>query len=125
MKSGVPLPMVVGNGFGPKSRWAIVCGSPLYQTPSCDVSPKTTSGEGEKPWTLMPAGSGIVGPLTVRVALVTATTFQEGLGPIWRTWPYTKPSVSHEPPSVRVSVRPLTEKRPAPKDAVSACTDSP
>src|SRR5579864_905455 len=49
MKSGVPLPSWVGNGFDPKSRWVIVCGSPLYQMPSCDVLPYTTSGEGAKP----------------------------------------------------------------------------
>ncbi len=109
MKSGVPLPIVVGNGFGPKSRWVMVCGSPLYQTPSCDVSAYTTSGDGEKPWTFMPVVSPMAGPLTVRVDDVTATTFHAGLGPICRTWPYTKPSVSHDPPSVRVRVSPLTE----------------
>src|SRR6266567_540421 len=108
MKSGVPLPIVVGNGFGPKSRWVMVCGSPLYQTPSCDVSPKTTRGEGEKACTSMPVVLPIGGPLTVSVISVTAVIFHAGLGPIWRTWPYTKPSAIHEP-AVRVRVDPLTE----------------
>ena len=38
-KCGVALPISAGNGFVPKSRIDGCRGLPLYQTPSCDVSP--------------------------------------------------------------------------------------
>src|SRR6266851_2773956 len=88
MKSGVPLPSCVGNGFDPKSRCVIVCGSPLYQMPSCDVLPYTTSGDGAKPMSWALASDGIpFGPVRSSVAAETPVIVQAGTPAICSTMP--------------------------------------
>ena len=56
---GVPLPIVFGYGLLPKSRELRTAVSPLYQTPSCEVPPWTTSGEGAKPVTVAASCPGV------------------------------------------------------------------
>src|SRR5579859_3904507 len=99
MKSGVPLPSWVGDGFDPKSRCVMVCGSPLYQMPSCDVLPYTTSGDGANPMkvgqvvtggapSVVQVNDGIVfGPLRARVVAETPVMVHAGTPAICRTMP--------------------------------------